>query len=126
MEQKQFEQGARLKKLIKELKINQLGFAKDLGVAQSNISKMMNGERQISIEVLSRISNRYNVNLHWLITGNGNMFLGDEQETSLQVNEEQPDYQTDRLGAFEMRLNSLEKELKELKKELAIVNAKRI
>lgn len=126
MEQKQFEQGARLKKLIKELKINQLGFAKDLGVAQSNISKMMNGERQISIEVLSRISNRYNVNLHWLITGNGNMFLGDEQETSLQVNEEQPDYQIDRLGAFEMRLNSLEKELKELKKELAIVNAKRI
>ncbi len=126
MEQKQFEQGARLKKLIKELKINQLGFAKDLGVAQSNISKMMNGERQISIEVLSRISNRYNVNLHWLITGNGNMFLGDEQETSLQVNEEQPDYQIDRLGAFEMRLNSVEKELKELRKELAIVNAKRI
>ena len=76
-EQKRIDQSIRLKQLIKALNLNQPSFAKSLGMTQPNISRMISGRSSISVEILNRITDRYKqVNLHWLLTGDGEMFLG--------------------------------------------------
>lgn len=76
MEQYQIDQGLRLKKLIKALHLNQSSFAESIEKTQPNINRMISGTSSISGEVLYRISGRYaQVNLHWLLTGVGEMFL---------------------------------------------------
>jgi transcriptional regulator with XRE-family HTH domain len=76
MEEIQIDQGQRLLKLIKALKTNQTSFARSLGMTQSNISRIISGENKLSGEVLIRmIQNHKGVNLHWLLTGEGSMFL---------------------------------------------------
>lgn len=112
MKQKQVDQSIRLKKLIKALNLNQLSFSKSLGMTQPNISKMMNGERQLSIEVLNRMSDRYNVNLHWLLTGVGEMFLEELPDKKFQVNEDSVPYTgKGRLEELEERLKRLEEQI---------------
>lgn len=77
MESNQQDQGTRLRLLIKTLKLNQVTFAQSLGMSQPNISRMINGENKLSAEVLNRITRAHkNVNVHWLITGEGPMFAG--------------------------------------------------
>ena len=88
MEQYQIDQGIRLKKLIKALHLNQSSFAESIGKTQPNINRMISGTSSISGEVLYRISGRYaQVNLHWLLTGVGEMFLESGPEENPQVNE---------------------------------------
>ena len=80
-EQKRIDQSIRLKQLIKALNLNQPSFAKSLGMTQPNISRMISGRSSISVEILNRITDRYKqVNLHWLLTGEGLMFLGGEEQ----------------------------------------------
>jgi len=89
MEQYQIDQGIRLKKLIKALHLNQSSFAESIGKTQPNINRMISGNSNISGEILNRISGRYaQVNLHWLLTGVGEMFLESGPEEHPQVNED--------------------------------------
>jgi SOS-response transcriptional repressor LexA len=53
---------------------NQTQFAEKLGVTQTSLSKYENGTVDIPDEVKVKIS-ELGINLHWLITGNGEMFL---------------------------------------------------
>ncbi|MBL7782721.1 MAG: helix-turn-helix transcriptional regulator [Saprospiraceae bacterium] len=115
MEQKHLDQGIRLKKLLRALDINQVSFAKSVGMAQPNISKMMNGERQLSLDVLYRISDKYHVNLHWLLTGVGEMFLDEVQKRSSEVNEDASPYKTNRLEELEEGVEQIEKIIRQLK-----------
>lgn len=86
MEQIQIDQSRRLQLLIKALNMNQSKFAKHLGVTQPNISRMVTGESRISTEILNRIILAYkNVNLHWLLTGDGEMFILGPDEKPTQV-----------------------------------------
>ena len=118
MEQNQIDQGIRLKKLIKALDINQISFSKSLGMAQPNISRIINGGSNISNELLNRISARYiQVNLHWLITGVGAMFFDAIENTSPQVNEAQAAYGKGRLEELEERVETLEAVVKKLIKD---------
>ena len=89
MEQYQIDQGIRLKKLIKALHLNQSSFAESIGKTQPNINRMISGNSNISGEILNRIPGRYaQVNLHWLLTGVGEMFLESGPEEHPQVNED--------------------------------------
>lgn len=76
MESTRIEQGARLQQLIKALKTNQTGFADLVNVSQSNINKMVRGVKGISKTVINGLLlGHKNVNVHWLLTGEGEMFL---------------------------------------------------
>jgi transcriptional regulator with XRE-family HTH domain len=111
MEQQQIDQSLRLKQLIKALNLNQSSFAKSLGMTQPNISRMINGEGKISAEVLNGIMNTHkDVNLHWLLTGHGEMFL----EKNLQANEDEVGYRKGRLEDLEERVERLERVVKKL------------
>lgn len=88
MESYQIDQTLRLKKLAKTLNVNQTVFARNLGMAQSNINRILSGKSQVSVELLNRISKTYSqVNLHWLLTGRGAMFLEETPETASNVKE---------------------------------------
>lgn len=45
-----------------------------LGIKQSTWSNYERGERKIPYEVIISIVNKFNVNLYWLITGDGEIF----------------------------------------------------
>ena len=64
----------RLKKLRKNLQLRQQDMAEDLSVPFTTISKYELGLIRPGTEILSKIGNRYNVNLNWLLNGTGEMF----------------------------------------------------
>jgi transcriptional regulator with XRE-family HTH domain len=118
MEQNQIEQSLRLKKLMKALNLNQSLFAKSLGVTQPNISRMVSGESKISAEILSRITGTYKqLNLHWLLTGDGEMFLYKTNDTITQVNEEYAPKGKGKLEDLEERVERLEAAVRRLLKD---------
>ena len=112
MEQKRIDQSIRLKHLIKALNLNQPSFAKSLAMTQPNISRMISGRSSISVEVLNRITDRYKqVNLHWLLTGEGAMFLGAEPEIKDDIT---PPKSKGRLEELEERVERVEEVLRKV------------
>jgi transcriptional regulator with XRE-family HTH domain len=61
--------GENIKKLRKSKKLNQVEFAKIIGISQGNLSDIENGKCKPSIETLEQISENFNVNLKWLVKG---------------------------------------------------------
>jgi len=67
--------GERLKKLRKELRLSQNEFAEKLKIPQTTYSNYENEIARTPPEVLQSITDVFHVNLHWLLTGEGEMFL---------------------------------------------------
>lgn len=62
-------------KEIRKLKImSQVQFSKQLQVSQAAVSQYENGFRSPDNTFLSKISDKFHVNLNWLLTGSGPMF----------------------------------------------------
>ncbi|MDX2278466.1 MAG: helix-turn-helix transcriptional regulator [Saprospiraceae bacterium] len=119
MDQQQIDQSIRLKKLIKMLGLNQTLFAQSLGMTQPNISRMVSGDGKISLEVLNRITDIYkNINLHWLLTGEGTMFTHVIPTEPMREVNEIPVYKgKGRLEDLEERIERLEKIVGRLTKD---------
>lgn len=66
----------RLKELRTTLGLNLSEFAKKMDTKHQNIMVIEAGTSKPGAEILSRISETYCVNLNWLVTGEGEMFLG--------------------------------------------------
>jgi transcriptional regulator with XRE-family HTH domain len=64
----------RFRELRKALSLNQQELASFFGVDQSFISKVEKGETWLRLELLEKMRNTHNVNLDWLISGEGDMF----------------------------------------------------
>lgn len=70
------EVSTRLKALLKALNTNQLKLSKATGITQTYISSIILGKADISREVLRKLALKYpNINLTWLLTGQGEMFM---------------------------------------------------
>lgn len=64
-----------LGELLGSLKISKKNFADAIGVSPGNVSDWFNRENaRPSIDALRKISETFNVNLNWLITGEGPMY----------------------------------------------------
>ena len=70
----------RLKKLRKELKLNQTNFAKNLGLTQTAYSMIESGNNRLSDRYIKTICSIFNVNENWLRTGEGSMFFSSPYE----------------------------------------------
>ena len=72
----------RLIKLRKACKKNQSDFGKALGLARSGVAAIEAGQRSVTEKHLLMLSkwDEYNVNIDWLRTGKGDMFLPDETD----------------------------------------------
>ena len=66
---------ADLKNLIDALHLTAAEFSREIDVPKSNLSEMMNNKRALSKGVMLKIKKRYpQVNMSWLVTGDGEMF----------------------------------------------------
>jgi len=72
----------RLKKLRKELGFSQDKISAELNVPQTTYSNWERGRNEPPLEVLSTFCERYNINLNWLLTGQGEMFFSSGGETT--------------------------------------------
>jgi predicted transcriptional regulator len=99
--------------------LNQTLFAQSLGMTQPNISRMVSGDGKISLEVLNRITDIYkNINLHWLLTGEGTMFTHVIPTEPMREVNEIPVYKgKGRLEDLEERVERLEKIVGRLTKD---------
>jgi len=65
----------RLKQLRKALNMTQQEFADGIGISRGNIASYEVGKNATSNAVIALICRQYNVNEHWLRTGEGDMFI---------------------------------------------------
>lgn len=122
MESSRIEQGARLQQLIKALKTNQTGFADSLHVSQSNINKMVRGVKGVSRTVINGLLIVHkNVNVHWLLTGEGEMFLAQPGIVTERVEEGSAGYGKSGLllGEVESVLKGHAREIQALQEQVA-------
>lgn len=70
----------RFTELRKYLKMTQSEFGKELGRTKRSIIFYEKGERSIDNSVLLLLQEKFNVNIDWLRTGQGSMFLSDNEK----------------------------------------------
>ncbi|MCB5254375.1 MAG: XRE family transcriptional regulator [Candidatus Cloacimonadaceae bacterium] len=76
--------GKRLRDLRNELNIRQSDIAQDIGINPSAISQMESGKINPSLESLLLLWKKHKVDLHWLLTGEGEMFCDSRNERASQ------------------------------------------
>lgn len=65
---------SRVKQLRKQLNISQEAFGTKLGVTGAGISKIENGQRNLTEQMIILICKEFNINERWLRYGDGEMF----------------------------------------------------
>lgn len=76
--------------LISHLGLNTAEFERRIGVSGGTISKGCEGKNGPTASIFLKVFKKYpTVNIHWLITGTGEMLLNGSVS---QVNESEPDY----------------------------------
>lgn len=80
----------RFKELRKACKKNQIDFGKALGISSSGVANIETGQRKVTEKHLLALSHweEFNVNIDWLRTGNGEMFLPTETDTLEAIRQE--------------------------------------
>jgi transcriptional regulator with XRE-family HTH domain len=82
--------GVRIKQIRLHLKLNQTAFANKVKLSQNFLSSIENGRSQITINNLISITDIFNINPTWLLTGQEDMFsttniiLGDDRKEILK------------------------------------------
>jgi len=72
----------RLSSLIQFSGLSQKEFAESVGISGSAITEFIKGRsKKLTSETLSNINEKYNININWLLTGHGSMFLDKEPDT---------------------------------------------
>lgn len=66
--------GTRFKKLREHLELSQEKFSRQFNITQQTYSLIEKGKRLPNIKTVMILSDNFNVNLNWLISGKGNMF----------------------------------------------------
>jgi len=65
--------GLRIRRIRIERKLTQGEFSNILGIKQANLSHIENKGAKISIEILDKIMSNFDININWLISGEGEM-----------------------------------------------------
>jgi transcriptional regulator with XRE-family HTH domain len=71
----QIEVGKRIKQIRKALNKTQEDFGKSIGMSKASLSEVETGKYKAGIELLEKLVKKYNVNLHFVITGEGDLFI---------------------------------------------------
>lgn len=71
----------RLKSIRRSLKYTQDEFSKLLNISKPTLVRYEAGGRKPDADLLSILADKYNVNINWLISGKGEMFLPDNELT---------------------------------------------
>ncbi|EKO53567.1 DNA-binding helix-turn-helix protein [Leptospira interrogans str. FPW1039] len=80
------DEAKRLQKFMKQLGLTQVQIANETGYSQASISRYING-RDMDMQFLLKLKERYNANPIWFPTGEGSMFLSSSEELDKQTDE---------------------------------------
>jgi transcriptional regulator with XRE-family HTH domain len=75
----------RLKMVRKTLKLTQREFAKKISVATGFVASMEIGDRKVNPRIMKLGSSTFNIDLHWLETGEGEMFYIDTENEIAEI-----------------------------------------
>lgn len=81
----------RLLSVIKHAGLKKSQFAKDIGVSPSNLSDWLSGRYNPNGVVLFRISEKFSININWLMTGEGDMIAEKNEKDVVSVKKHTPD-----------------------------------
>ena len=73
----------RIRELRKSLGLTLEKFGAPLGVGKTAISKIENGDRGVTDQMIKSICREYNVNEEWLVNGTGEMFSEVDREDQI-------------------------------------------
>ena len=73
-------QGERIKSIRLELRLSQDKFGEGLGITKQYVSSIENGIALLSNEKLTSLLLNYNVNINYILTGKGEVFLGSDKK----------------------------------------------
>lgn len=79
--------GQRVKAIRKTLGLSQKDFAESLGISGTFISEVESGKYKPCYDFFYNIMNHFNVNLHYLLTGQGEMFIRDMKPAEIEIEE---------------------------------------
>lgn len=81
--------GERMQSVRKELNLKQKNFARELDISGASLSEIEAGNIKPQFEVFYNITEKFNVNLYYLLHGKGEMFLTASAEESAALGTEQ-------------------------------------
>ncbi len=114
--------GKRITKIRKTLNLSQLNFAKQLKTTNVTINRYEKGVMNPSSDFYEKLVTVFNVNVNYLLTGTGEMFIGtsgvtasDEAESAGQSDKDKRIRELEQeLSTVKKSIHALEKEYKEL------------
>ncbi len=71
-----------LKKILIELRLNQTELAAELGVSRQQLSHMITGKNSLTQKTMEILHDKFNVNLNWLLYGEGSMFISVNEKST--------------------------------------------
>jgi len=88
--------GARLQSFIDDISLTQKAMSKEVGVEQGYFNQIVKGHKKISSTVILSLAKRFtNLNLRWLLTGEGTMYgletIYEQPPPELPAGEQHPD-----------------------------------
>jgi len=66
--------GKRMKEVLQKLKLTQVGLAEKIGISNVVINRYIKGKTSPNYDFLNKLATTFNINITWLITGEGPMF----------------------------------------------------
>lgn len=79
--------GERIALLIQTLGITQRKFAESIGVTPAFVNDVINRGKSFSQETIVKISFKFRVDINWLLTGEGEMFIPSAEEIYKKADE---------------------------------------
>ena len=109
----------RIKILIEHENVSPSKFAKMIDFNQSNLSKILKGDRNVAPNLINAICDNLNVSYKWLVNGEGSMFLTDSENNVpivadappvdnapvISYSKGKPYFNVDFLGGFDIIIN---------------------
>lgn len=118
----------RIREIRKYLHLTQVDFSCKLGLKQGSIADWERGKSAPSIDTLTNIANNFNINLHWLLTGKGEMFLTEPETAESRQEDNSSNIELDKLQKRYIELakeyETLKKTIDETEKECTLLSSK--
>ena len=73
-------QGERIREVRKNLGLTLEKFGEKIGMKKNSVSQLENGKNSVTEQVVKAICREYNVDYMWLTTGDGEMFIDNDDD----------------------------------------------